>query len=137
VDKFGIEEIKVQDDNLTLDNKRAKEIFRGIIEKPYRLHWNTPNGIAPWTLDKEMLTTMKDSGCYEMTMAIESGNQKVLDDLIRKPLKLDKVREINRVARELGLCRIANFIIGNQRADHGHDQVFPGASPGLKRCFPL
>jgi anaerobic magnesium-protoporphyrin IX monomethyl ester cyclase len=112
VDKFGIEEIKVQDDNLTVNKKRAAEIFQGMIERPYRLHWNTPNGIAVWTLDKEMLTLMKNSGCFEITMAIESGNQEVLDTLIRKPLKLDKVREVNRAARELGICRIAYFLIG-------------------------
>jgi radical SAM superfamily enzyme YgiQ (UPF0313 family) len=112
VDKFGIKEIKVQDDNLTVNRKRAMEIFRGMIERPYRLRWNTPNGIAIWTLDREMLTMMKDSGCYEMTLAIESGNQKVLNDLIRKPLKLDKAREINRVARELGIFRVGYFIIG-------------------------
>ena len=112
VNKFGIEEIKVQDDNLTINRKRAMEIFRGMIERPYRLRWNTPNGLAVWTLDKEMLAMMKDSGCYEMTMAIESGNQTVLKDLIRKPLKLDKVREINSMARELGIFRLAYFIIG-------------------------
>ncbi len=112
VNKFGIEEIKVQDDNLTVNRKRAMEIFKGMIERPYRLRWNTPNGIAVWTLDKEMLAMMKDSGCYEITMAIESGNQKVLNDLIRKPLKLDKVREINRAARELGIFRLSYFIIG-------------------------
>jgi magnesium-protoporphyrin IX monomethyl ester (oxidative) cyclase len=112
VDKFGIEEIKVQDDNLTVNRKRAMEIFQGMIERPYRLHWNTPNGLAVWTLDREMLTAMKHSGCYEMTMAIESGNQKVLNDLIRKPLKLDKAREINRIARDLGIFRLSYFIIG-------------------------
>jgi anaerobic magnesium-protoporphyrin IX monomethyl ester cyclase len=112
VDKFGIEEIKMQDDNLTVNKKRAREIFQGMIERPYRLHWNTPNGIAVWTLDKEMLAMMKDSGCFEMTMAIESGNQKVLDELVRKPLKLDQAREINRAARELGISRFGYFIIG-------------------------
>ncbi len=112
VDKFKIEEIKVQDDNLAVNRKRAMEIFQGMIERPYRLRWNTPNGIAGWTLDREMLTMMKDSGCYEMTLGIESGNQNVLSDLIRKPLKLDKVREINRLARELGIFRMAYFIIG-------------------------
>jgi len=112
VDKFGVREIKMQDDNLTVDRGRAKEIFRGMIERPYRLHWNTPNGIAVWTLDKEMLTLMKDSGCYEITMAIESGNQKVLNQLVKKPLKLDRVREINAAARKLGISRLSYFIIG-------------------------
>jgi magnesium-protoporphyrin IX monomethyl ester (oxidative) cyclase len=112
VDKFGVEEIKVQDDNITGNRKRAMEIFQGMIEKPYRLRWNTPNGIAVWTLDREMLTAMKNSGCYEISMAIESGNPKVLKDLIKKPLNLDKVREVNKIARELGIFRIAFFILG-------------------------
>jgi magnesium-protoporphyrin IX monomethyl ester (oxidative) cyclase len=89
------------------------EIFQSMIERPYRLRWNTPNGIAVWTLDREMLTMMKNSGCYEMTMAIESGNQKVLNDLIRKPLKLDKVREINRTARDLGIFRLSTSSSGS------------------------
>jgi anaerobic magnesium-protoporphyrin IX monomethyl ester cyclase len=112
VDKFRIKEIKIQDDNLTVNRGRAMEIFYGMIERPYRLSWNTPNGIAVWTLDREILTMMKKSGCYEMTMAIESGNQKVLKDLIKKPLKLDKVREINKEARDLGIFRLSYFIIG-------------------------
>jgi magnesium-protoporphyrin IX monomethyl ester (oxidative) cyclase len=112
VEKFGIKEIKIQDDNLTVNRRRAMEILQGMIERPYRLHWNTPNGIAVWTLDRDMLAMMKKSGCYEMTMAIESGNQHVLKNLIRKPLQLDKVREINRAAREMGIFRMAYFIIG-------------------------
>lgn len=112
VERFGVEEIKMQDDNLTIHRKRAVEIFQGMIERPYRLHWNTPNGIAVWTLDRDVLTLMKNSGCFEIRMAIESGNQEVLDHLVRKPLKLEKVREVNRIARELGIFRLSYFIIG-------------------------
>lgn len=112
VEEFGIEEIKVQDDNFTVNRKRAMDILQGMIERPYHLYWNMPNGVAVWTLDNEILAMMKDAGCFEMTMAVESGNQKVLHDMIKKPLKLDKVREINRQARELGISRFAYFIIG-------------------------
>jgi len=112
VERFGVEELKIQDDNLTVDRNRAGKIFQAMIERPYHLNWNTPNGIAVWTLDQEMLTLMKRSGCYEITMAIESGNQEVLSNLIGKPLKLDKARQVNKIARKLGIVRIAYFIIG-------------------------
>jgi magnesium-protoporphyrin IX monomethyl ester (oxidative) cyclase len=111
-EEFGVEEIKFQDDNLTADRNRAGELFQGMVERPYTLNWNTPNGIALWTLDEDMLKLMKRSGCFEITLAIESGNQEVLSNLIRKPLKLDKVRDVNRLAREIGIIRGAYFIIG-------------------------
>ena len=112
VERFGIKELKIQDDNLTVNRERAKKIFQGMIERPWRLNWNTPNGIAVWTLDEEMLGLMKRSGCYEIILAIESGSQEVLTKLIKKPLKLEKVREVNRLAKKVGITRTAYFIIG-------------------------
>jgi len=127
VEKFGIKELKIQDDNLTINRERAKKIFQGMIDRPYLLHWNTPNGIAVWTLDRELLTMMKESGCWSMTMAIESGDQEVLTRLIKKPLKLDKVREVNAMAEDLGIHRTAYFIIGfpgETRAQIQHSVTF-------------
>ena len=34
---------------------------------------------------------MADSGCYQITLACESGNQRVLDNLINKRLDLETV----------------------------------------------
>jgi anaerobic magnesium-protoporphyrin IX monomethyl ester cyclase len=112
VDRFKIGEIKFQDDNLTVNKKRAVQIFEGMIERPYHLHWNTPNGIATWTLDRELLTLARKSGCWNLTFAVESGDQEVLTNLIKKPLKLEKVKEINQIARELGILRMSYYIIG-------------------------
>ena len=112
VSSFGVQELKFQDDNLTADRKRAKAIFQGMTRFNPRLHWNTPNGIAVWTLDDELMGLMRKSGCYEITLAIESGDQEVLTKLIRKPLKLEKVEEVNRLARKHGISRIGYFIIG-------------------------
>jgi len=112
VDAFGVKELKFQDDNLTVDRKRAQEIFKGMIERPWRLSWSTPNGIAVWTLDRELMTMMKQSGAWGLVMAIESGDQWVLTNLIKKPLKLDKAREVNKIMKDLGLHRSAYFIIG-------------------------
>jgi len=112
VSRFGVRDLKFQDDNLTADRERARKIFKEMTQFNPRIYWNTPNGIAVWTLDDEMLGLMKESGCYEIVLAIESGDQEVLSKLIRKPLKLDKVEEVNRLARQHGIDRIAFFIIG-------------------------
>jgi magnesium-protoporphyrin IX monomethyl ester (oxidative) cyclase len=112
VSRFGVRELKFQDDNLTANRERARKIFERMAEMKPRLFWNTPNGLAIWTLDDELLGLMRRSGCYEIVLAIESGDQEVLSKLIRKPLKLDKVEQVNRLVRQHGIDRLAYFIIG-------------------------
>ncbi|UCD85422.1 MAG: hypothetical protein JSU92_04300, partial [Deltaproteobacteria bacterium] len=50
-----IREIQFHDANLVLDKKRATEIFQGMIDRKLKLKWNTPNGIAIWKLDEQLL----------------------------------------------------------------------------------
>ena len=110
--KLGIKEIKFFDDNLTQDRERAKNIFRGMIERKFEFSWNVPNGIDMRTLDEEMIGLMKQSGCYELTFAFESGDEKVLRDIVNKPLDLGKARETVKMVKRHGLDTYGFFIIG-------------------------
>ncbi len=111
-DRYGIQELKWQDDNLTVDRKRAGAIFAGMAEQGLTMPWNTPNGVALWTLDEEMIRLMKQSGCYEMTLAIESGSRNSFDAYVKKPFTFDKVKEVARLARKYGISTVGYFIIG-------------------------
>lgn len=110
--KWGIKEIQFEDDNFTANKKRAKQIFQGIIDRGYQIAFNMPNGIAVWTLDEEMIGLMKRAGCYEVTLAFESGCQEVLDRIIKKPLDLQKAREITRRIHQAGIHTNAFYIFG-------------------------
>ncbi len=111
-DRYNVQELKWQDDNLTADRQRAKEIFQGMIDRGLAMPWNTPNGIALWTLDEDMLRLMKKSGCYEITLAVESGDPVSFAKYVRKPFTLEKVREVARLARKVGITTVAYFIVG-------------------------
>lgn len=112
VNKFGVKEVLFEDDNLTLDNERAKKIFQGIIDKRLDISWSTPNGIALHTLDDGLLELMKASGCYSISVGIESGDEFVLKNIIEKPITLSKVKPIINKARKLGLETTAFFVVG-------------------------
>ncbi len=88
------------------------EIFQGIIDRKLNIFWNTPNGIALWKLDKEILELMKASGCYELTLAIESGDQEVLSKIIKKPLNLSQAESIIRIVHKLKIRTHSFFIVG-------------------------
>jgi len=107
---FYIDEIQFTDDNLTLNKKRAIEIFEGI--KDLGLMWCAPNGVAVWTLDEALLRKMKESGCYQLSFAIESGNQEVLRKIVKKPTNLKKVKPLVRKAQDLGITVHAFAICG-------------------------
>jgi len=110
--KYGVRDIKFEDDNLTSDKQRARSLFQGMIDRKLGLKWNTPNGIAVWTLDEEMLRLMRDSGCYEITVAVESGDPWVLKNLIKKPVNLEKTRAVVKLIKQLGIGTSGYFIIG-------------------------
>lgn len=109
--KSGIREIIFLDDHFLGNRKRAIEIMKGLIKRNYNLTWKCVN-LTIFLLDREIMELMKQSGCYQMTLSIESGNQHVLDTIVKKPVKLSKIPEVLNEARAIGLETIANFVIG-------------------------
>jgi len=118
LDKYQIDEIFFEDDQIIAKQRRATDLFDAMAAR-YKLYWDTPNGVSPWLLDKQILGKMKASGCYRVNIAIESGNQWVLDNIINKPVKLDAipqlVKDIRRFEMEVGIY----LVVGNI----GHDAV--------------
>jgi magnesium-protoporphyrin IX monomethyl ester (oxidative) cyclase len=112
VSHYGVREIHFEDDNLTADKKRAMDIFDGMIERGFDISWNVPSGMAVYTLDEELIEKMKESGCYSVSLAIESGNQQVLHKLMNKPVNLKTVPHLAKKIREVGMDARGFFIIG-------------------------
>jgi anaerobic magnesium-protoporphyrin IX monomethyl ester cyclase len=112
VNRYGVREIHFEDDNLTLDRERAMALCDAMIERRYNLSWMTPNGIAVKTLDEKLLKKMKKAGCYAVALGIESGSQYVIDNIIKKPVLLEKVEEVVRILRDIDISIAAYFIIG-------------------------
>jgi anaerobic magnesium-protoporphyrin IX monomethyl ester cyclase len=112
VDKFRVQNIFFEDDNLTLDIKRFEAICDGIIERKIQIGWETPNGVRADCLNLELLKKMKQSGCKSVFVGVESGDQQILDKVICKSLDLNRVVEFAKNAQEIGLKTGAFYIIG-------------------------
>jgi len=112
IQRYGIKEIHFEDDNLTSNKKRALEIFDGMIQRKFNLSWTVPSGLAIYSLDEELLEKMAASGCYSISLAIESGDQTVLDSLMHKPIRLERAKPLIDKARSLGMKTKGFFILG-------------------------
>ena len=109
--KKGIREVIFLDDHFLANRDRALKIMNGIIKKYTGLTWKCVN-VTAWLLDEEILQLMYKSGCTHITVSIESGNQNVLKNIIKKPIRLDTIPAKLDIAKSIGFDVIANFVFG-------------------------
>jgi len=107
--KNGVKEISFLDDHFFFDRQRAIDIMTGLLK--YNILWKCVN-LTVWLLDEELLTLMKKSGCYMMVISVESGDQYVVNKIVKKPINLDKTIRIVDMAKKMGFDIISNFIFG-------------------------
>ncbi|CAD6490159.1 MAG: B12 binding domain protein [Candidatus Argoarchaeum ethanivorans] len=112
VNNYGVEHIHFEDDNFTLNIKRFDGILDGITEKGIKFSWDTPNGIRADKLTIDILKKMKKTGCTNLTIAVESGDQFILDNVIDKHLRLEDVIKMVKMCKELHIPISAFYVIG-------------------------
>lgn len=110
-EKYGIKEIVFDDDNMLTNTKRAKDLFKRMIERGLKMPW-WYSSVAVWRLDEEMIDLMIESGLQNMNIAIEAGSERITRNIVLKPLDYEHAKKMVAYARKKGLFVAANFIIG-------------------------
>jgi radical SAM superfamily enzyme YgiQ (UPF0313 family) len=82
-----------------------------MIDRRLNIKWNAIS-VAIFNLDEEMVELMEASGCQYLDIAIESGVERVLREIINKPVKLEYVQKMIEKIKEVDIDISANFIIG-------------------------
>jgi anaerobic magnesium-protoporphyrin IX monomethyl ester cyclase len=112
VHKLGVRHLNFQDDNFNVSKERTIEICKGIIKNKYKITILAPSGAFVPTLDEEVLTWLKRAGLNDLRMSIESGDQNILDDVIKKNIDLSKVKNIVDICKKLRIETEGAFIFG-------------------------
>lgn len=120
VDVYKVGEIQMEDDSLTANIVNLRKLCTEFSR--IGLPWCTPNGIkanyhqnrdfTPGGKQLEMFKMMKDSGCYQISIACESGVQYVLDKLIDKRLRLEAIKPAIQNAKDAGMIAHTFWIVG-------------------------
>lgn len=109
--KYGIREIHIYDDNFTMNKKYVREFCEKLLSKDFKVSWCCPNGIRLDTLDLEILRLMKKSGCYYISVGIESGSNKTLTRM-KKGLSIKVIKRQVNLIKKAGLGVNGFFILG-------------------------
>ncbi len=111
VEKYGAEALWFFDDTFNSSPKRVEKLCRLLKERQYNLPWFCEVRVD--FLSRDLLETMKDAGCYTIGFGVESGSQRILDDVIGKNLKLEKVHQAYEWCREVDVIANPFFIISH------------------------
>lgn len=111
VKNYNAREIHFHDDSMINDEKRIYDICNSIIDRGLKISWQISQGVTVWKMTPDLLRVMHKSGMYRVGFPIESGAKKTLK-FIRKPINLERSREIIKECQRLGVYTHGNFIIG-------------------------
>jgi len=107
--KYSIRGINFEDDTFILDRRRVDKICDLFARKNPKISW-TCNGRAN-LIDKDLLKKMKLTGCVEIAYGIESGSQRVLNN-IDKGIEVSKSREAIKLTWEAGIVPHGFMMLG-------------------------
>lgn len=107
---YDVKVVTVEDDHFMGDKQRAYDIVKYIGELGLTAFF--PNSLALYALSHEMLVALKEAGVEQLILAVESGSDYVLKNVMKKPLKLDIVRRVAKDCREIGIYTDCNILLG-------------------------
>jgi anaerobic magnesium-protoporphyrin IX monomethyl ester cyclase len=107
--QYGIRQIQFYDDTFTVAKKRVLEFCQYLIEEKVDITWTAY--IRGDCFSDEMAKTMKQAGCHQVLVGIESGDARVLE-IIRKPINKERYKKAINIAHKYGIEVRASFIIG-------------------------
>lgn len=109
--RYGVRELEIVDDCFNLRPQRAKEILEGFVSNGLGLHVSLSNGVRGDRVDGELLDLFEASGVFRVAFAVESASPRV-QEIIRKSIDLDKVREAITRTSARGIATMGYFIMG-------------------------
>lgn len=108
---MGFKYIQMQDDTFSLNKRRVSKICKEIIKRRLDITWGCETRAD--FLDKSLIYLMKKAGCTNVQFGVESGSEKVRNEIIGKNLSTDIIRETTKNLKNVGMITISYFMFGH------------------------
>lgn len=97
------------DDTFTIHHPWVKEFCRSYTEQvgvPFSIHARVE------TVNQELLHQLARAGCRHVTYGVESGSYRIRKDVMRRPVKNQRFKDVFRWTRDAGIMITANYMMG-------------------------
>jgi radical SAM superfamily enzyme YgiQ (UPF0313 family) len=108
-DEYGINGIFFMDDTFVLDRERLLEICDRLIGENLDTRWAASGRVN--LMNRHMLERMRAAGCRAVLYGIESGSQKILDEM-RKGVRVEQARRAVLETWRAGILPVGYLMIG-------------------------
>lgn len=111
IEKYGVTNFSILDDNFALNLERAISICQEIIKRKLRITWSCDQGMRADRTSKKLFNLMKKSGCTLVALGVEHADQEILDKM-QKTESIEVIKKSIINAKKAGLIVKAFFIVG-------------------------
>jgi anaerobic magnesium-protoporphyrin IX monomethyl ester cyclase len=109
-EKYDVKTLLFQDDHFMGDPARALEIVKYVGDLGIKFIFQ--NSLALYALKREFLEACKRAGMNQLVLSVESGSDRVLKKVMKKPLNLKIIDQVVKDCRELGIYTYCNIVMG-------------------------
>lgn len=115
VEKYKVEYVSFCDELFFVNKNRIREFIDGLAKREYKIQWYAnvrADCFKPDFLSEDMVCKMKEVGCSRLGMGVESGSQRMLNEVIKKDIKLEYVLEAARLCSKYDITVGYSFMMG-------------------------
>jgi len=107
---YGLNAFMFEDDTFIIHRPWVKAFSARLKEMNLGFRWGC--NVRADLVTHDLLRTMAEAGLVQINMGIESGTQRILDQIYDKRITLEDVQQAVRIAKSLGLKIGGYFMIG-------------------------
>ena len=109
IKQYGAAGIYFREDNFTLNRKRLIKFCELLLEKDIKIPWACETRVS--SLDNEIVDLMSRAGACGFYFGVESGSQKILNDL-KKGITVDEIIKAFELCHRYKINTAASVIVG-------------------------
>ena len=109
-ENYGIRQVQFYDDTFTVMKKFVLEFCKKMVEMDLGVSWSAY--IRGDCFSDQMASAMKQAGCHQVILGIETGNAKIAER-IGKPITRERYIEAVEISHRHGIEVRGSFIIGH------------------------
>jgi anaerobic magnesium-protoporphyrin IX monomethyl ester cyclase len=106
---YHLKGLDIEDDLFVFDEKRIRQFNREMFFRSINISWRA--NCRADTITEKKAQLMAESGCVELIFGIESGSQKILNNM-NKGITTEQIRKAIKICQDAGIITMTNYVIG-------------------------
>ncbi|MCK9205075.1 MAG: B12-binding domain-containing radical SAM protein [Bacteroidales bacterium] len=110
INHYGKKIFVFGDNSFNIDLKRVESFCELLMQKKIKILWSA--SIRADIMTQEIAHKMKEAGCYNASIGVESANNEILSK-INKSTSIEKITEGIRMLKNAGIEVLSQYVIGS------------------------